>query len=225
MIAASATALLIVLLGYRWQPRPERVAELTAVEAMPASRQRRLGPLPLARRAGRLGPDDVAEWCARLAAACRSGDTLGAALRTTEPPEAARAHLRPLALALQRGVPLEDALQAIPPQVHLDVARTVIAACVRTGASPAEPLDRAAAALRARTAEIADRATHSAQARLSAVVMTVLPVAMLALLLATSPSVRAAVATPVGGITVLAGAALNVGGWRWMRRIIGAAGR
>ncbi len=142
-----------------------------------------------------------------------------------EPPETARADVEALILALRRGAALQDALLAIRPREHLDVAITVIAACGRTGASPAEPLDRAASALRARAAEAADRLTHSAQARLSAVVMTVLPIGMLTMLVATSPSVRDALTTPLGIASVAFGAALNLGGWRWMRRIIEASAR
>ncbi len=48
-----------------------------------------------------------------------------------------------------------------------------------------------------------------------------LPVAALALLLATSPATRAAVLGSSGSICLGAGAALNATGWWWMRRIIG----
>ena len=44
---------------------------------------------------------------------------------------------------------------------------------------------------------------------------------MLGLLLATSSTTRAAALTPVGSAAIAVGAALNVVGWRWMRRIIG----
>ena len=43
---------------------------------------------------------------------------------------------------------------------------------------------------------------------------------MLALLLVTSASVRAAVTGPAGLLVVASGAILNFVGWRWMGRII-----
>jgi Flp pilus assembly protein TadB len=88
------------------------------------------------------------------------------------------------------------------------------------GGHPAEPLDRAAAALRARAADRAERRTHSAQARASALVMTWLPIVVLALLVAMSGAVRSVVVTPFGAWSVLAGAGLNLTGWRWMRRLV-----
>ena len=58
---------------------------------------------------------------------------------------------------------------------------------------------------------------------MSASVMTLLPVALLAVLLATSSPVRGAVVSPVGIAVVAAGGGVNAIGWWWMRRII--AGR
>ena len=96
----------------------------------------------------------------------------------------------------------------------------MLRACAEHGGPPGEPIDRAAATLRGRAADLAERRTHSAQARLSAVVMTWLPIAMLALLLVSSASVRAAVTGPAGLLVVASGAILNFVGWRWMGRII-----
>jgi Flp pilus assembly protein TadB len=66
---------------------------------------------------------------------------------------------------------------------------------------------------------------HSAQARLSARVMTALPLAMLMLLVATSDSVRRVTVSPFGALVVTVGVALNLIGWRWMRATIERAGR
>lgn len=227
MSAAIAGGLLVVVLGFRFRPVPVRVAELTAGPApVPAAK-----PTPLTAAARRIrrrsprSPDplDVADWCARLAAACRSGATLSGAVRSTAEPVSAAHAVRSVVLALERGTPLSEAAEAAGRADHLDLALTVIRACALAGSPAAEPLDRAAAALRARAAEAADRATHSAQARLSAVVMTVLPVAMLGLTAATSSSVRGALATPAGVTCVALGAMANIAGWRWMRRIIARA--
>jgi tight adherence protein B len=119
-----------------------------------------------------------------------------------------------------------DIRRSVPPQTaptvspDLALVAGVLAACLRQGGPAAEPLDRAAGILRARAAEAGERTTQSAQARLSAQVMTALPAAMLAVLIATSASVRVAVSTPAGATALLAGAALNVAGWWWLRRLL-----
>jgi tight adherence protein B len=101
----------------------------------------------------------------------------------------------------------------------------VVRACAEHGGSAAEPIDRAAAALRQRAALAGERRTNSAQARMSALVMTGLPAAMLMLLTITSGSVRAAATSPVGSIAIAIGALLNIAGWHWMRQLIGRATR
>ena len=128
-------------------------------------------------------------------------------------------------LAIERGVPVIDAIGQTAADRHLDLALTVVRACATAGGSPAEPLDRAASALRARAADAADRSVHSAQARMSAIVMTALPVAMLLLLTLTSPAIRRAALSPLGLTCITVGAVLNLAGWRWMRRVIGGVGR
>ncbi len=130
-----------------------------------------------------------------------------------------------IALRAERGLPLSDAVATVPSRGDLALVLTVIRACAMSGGPAAEPLDRAAAALRARSAELADRRTQSAQARFSAIVMTILPIALLGLLVMTSASVRGVIGTPAGSFVVLVGAALNLAGWRWMRRIIDRAAR
>lgn len=230
MIAALAAGGLVVVIAFGLRPRPARLAALA-----PEPARDRAGPMrPIVGVGARRGPrrrhrvpepSDIGEWCGRLAAACRSGATLSAAVRNTEPPATAAAVVDELRHALDRGRPLVEIIDDHTAGPHLDVALTVLRACASSGAPAAEPLDRAAAALRGRAAEAADRSTHSAQARLSALVMTLLPVAMLAVLLATSHAVRGAVITPVGLACTIGGALLNVAGWWWMRRIIDRSAR
>ena len=163
---------------------------------------------------------EVAGWCEGLARVARSGSTMVTALRTVEPPASCRPVVDGIVLALDRGVRLADALTVSSSSPHLNLAITVARACAVNGGPPAEPLDRAAATLRGRAADAAERRTQSAQARLSAVVMTVLPVAMLALLLATSSTTRAAATSGPGFVAIVVGGVLNIAGWRWMRRIV-----
>jgi tight adherence protein B len=158
-----------------------------------------------------------------MARVVRSGSSIATAIRTTEPPSACTAQVNTIILALDRGSRLADAVAVSTDSAHLHLALVVLRACAVNGGPPAEPLDRAAATLRGRAADAAERQTQSAQARLSAIVMTVLPVAMLGLLLLTSSATRNAALGSVGLGAMILGAGLNLGGWRWMRRIIAGA--
>jgi len=179
-------------------------------------------PAPgLRRRGSVIQAADVATWCEGLARAVRGGSTLVGAVRTVDTPPSLRTDVDRIVLALDRGTRASEALAISSSSPHLGLAITVLRACAVNGGPPAEPLDRAASTLRNRAADAADRLTQSAQARLSAVVMTVLPVAMLALLLATSASTRAAAAGGPGIMAITVGGILNLAGWRWMRRIVG----
>ncbi len=224
MTEALCTMIAVMAVGAAVRPRPvpRRPVADAARLAGPA---RPPTPQRLRRWLGRRRPRpvsaaEVATWCEGLARVVRSGSTLGTALRTCAPPAGCAGYVDDVVLALRRGSRLADALSRPTPSPHLDLAATVLWACALNGGPPAEPLDRAAATLRGRAAAAADRQTQSAQARLSAAVMTILPIAMLMLLLVTSAATRAAVAAPVGAITVGIGALLNLGGWRWMQRII-----
>jgi tight adherence protein B len=175
-------------------------------------------------RRARLSDDDVARWCDDLARLVRSGTSLAAALRTASPGPALGPMLAPITLALDRGDSVAGATRRVAPHgASVSLALGVVRACAELGGPAAQPLDRTAATLRARAADLAERQVHSAQARLSAMVLTLLPVAALALLLATSATTRSAVLGPSGMVCLGAGAALNATGWWWMRRIIGRA--
>ena len=226
-------ALLIVLLGatLRVRPAPRSSFTIGADDACRtgrgAERARLLWRSGLV--AGRIGtpststdPMQVAAWCDGLARAVGSGSTLVAAVREVEPPIGCTAAVGRVRLALERGVALQDACAIDVDSVDLRIALTVLRACAIQGGSPAEPISRTAATLRGRAADAAERRTQSAQAHLSAVVMTVLPICMLALLLLTSGPVRGFAASPIGLTVIAVGASLNLVGWRWMRRIIGA---
>jgi tight adherence protein B len=173
-------------------------------------------------RRARLCDDDVAAWCDDLARLVRSGSSLAAALRSAAPAPALASIVAPIGLALDRGDSVAGATRrVVSSNASVDLALGVVHACADLGGPAAQPLDRTASTLRARAADLAERQVHSAQARLSAVVLTLLPGAALGLLLTTSQHARAAVLGPAGAICLGAGAALNAVGWWWMRRIIG----
>jgi tight adherence protein B len=173
-------------------------------------------------RRHRLSDDEIAAWCDELARLVRSGSSLASALRSASPGPALAPIVAPIGLALDRGDSVAGATQRVDWHgASVDLALGVVRACADLGGPAAQPLDRTAATLRARAADLAERQVHSAQARLSAIVLTLLPIVALALLLATSPASRAAVLGPAGVLCLGAGATLNALGWWWMRRIIG----
>ena len=95
-------------------------------------------------------------------------------------------------------------------------------AAAELGGSAAGPLERVAGTLHARATEREERRASSAQARLSARVLTIMPFGVLALL-ARRPSRRSATSSPrrPGSTCLVAGGALNLLGWWWARRLIG----
>ena len=98
------------------------------------------------------------------------------ALRSVAPPPTVDDQLAPAMLALERGASVAGAfadLQTRSP--HLDLVVVVMRACAEHGGAAAEPIDRAASALRQRAALAGERRTQSAQARMSAIVMTLPP--------------------------------------------------
>ena len=101
----------------------------------------------------------------------------------------------------------------------------VVTAAAHIGGAVAATIDAGAALLRERAAMHADARAQSAQARLSAQVLTAVPIVFAGWSLATSASVRAASTTAPGLVAVTAGSLCNLAGWRWMRRIVERASR
>lgn len=100
-----------------------------------------------------------------------------------------------------------------------------VAAAMALGGPMAATIDAAAALLRERDAIRAEASAHSAQARLSARVLTAVPLLFAAWSSVTSESFRNSLGTPVGLVCIALGGLLNLGGWRWMRRIVAGAAR
>jgi tight adherence protein B len=175
------------------------------------------------RRRSRVDPANAAALAALLDQAarhCASGESLSNAFASAVDAGPLAATFERTLAAMRAGSTLSTALGAQPvrgPDVALVVH--VLRLCALEGGNVSESLDRAAATLRERDAVAQERAAHSAQARLSARVLTVLPVAFAAWTLATTASVRRFYGTPVGLACLAAGLTLNVVGWRWMQRV------
>ena len=167
-------------------------------------------------------PRPVAEWCDRLAGRLRSGASLRDALLTTIPDDEPTQRLtEPVRRRLHHGEPVTIVVGAVEESgPHLHLAFTIIGAAARVGGPSAPAIDRTAASLRARVADHDDRRVQAAQARMSAHVLTAVPVLMLTLLVITDSDAREAVTTKAGVICLTVGLALNMLGTAWMRRMI-----
>jgi tight adherence protein B len=101
------------------------------------------------------------------------------------------------------------------------VAAQALAAAT-LGGSAAAALDHAAAVLRERRAVRHERIAQAAMARLSARVLTVVPLVFAAWAATSSRTTRRAyLDSPLGFGAALLGVTLNLSGWWWMRRIVG----
>ncbi len=179
----------------------------------------------------RATPDAIAAWCDDLARQLRHGATLRSALTTTIPTDAPlERSTRPLRRRLDRGASVLEACDGWASELDAGGAReadmliafaTVAGAAALAGGGAAAPLHRFASSMRQRAADEHERRAHSAQARMSARVMTIIPLALLALLFATDDDVRSVIVQPGGAIVVTIGMALNVLGAWWMHRIVG----
>jgi Flp pilus assembly protein TadB len=205
------------------------VSALTLVIVAPAARRLRPGPRTLqtgptigrARRSRPAAPD-YASLLDAIARQVRSGSSLtGAAVIEID-------RSTPLGEVVDRlasGGSLSEALATIDPgQPDLALTVQALSATAHLGGPIAATLDEAAAVLRQRFAARAERRAHGAQARLSARVLTIVPLAFAAWSAIASQRTREIyVSTAAGGICALFGLVLNVIGWRWMKRIIGPA--
>ena len=179
-----------------------------------------------------ISPGAVAEWCDALARSLRAGTTLRSALISIDPTDSTLAD-RALAVrqALGRGTTVSMAVAGLHADAtrrpsrqssHLALTTAVLATSGSIGGPTAVSLDRLAGALRLRVADGQERTAHSAQARLSAHVLTFIPLSLLALLAATDSDVRAVLSQSSGLTLVSVGLALNLAGWWWMRCIVTA---
>lgn len=154
----------------------------------------------------------------------RSGRTLSAAVADADEATAPQTLPFPnVTHHVARGRSLADAFRDVPadPATATGLAAPVLATCADLGGAASAPIDRVADVLIARANERDERQTASAQARLSAQVLTIVPIAVAGLLGLVEPSIRHTLATPAGFACVAVGGTLDAVGWCWMRRMIG----
>lgn len=166
--------------------------------------------------------DVVDTLASALATGAPVTDALEAAARTA--PEDIAAPLEAAARSVRGGTPVVDALErwaesdASPDGADLVAAAFAIASA--TGGDPAAALAGVGATLRERRAVAREVHALASQARASATVIALAP-AGFALLTAGlgGTAARFLLGSPAGIACLLAGAGLDVAGWRWMRRI------
>lgn len=163
---------------------------------------------------------DYASMLDAIARQVRSGSSLTAAIVDEVD---GSSPLAAISGPLSAGGSLVDVLaEVVPSNPDLALAVQALSATAHLGGPIAATLDEAAAVLRERAAARAERRAHASQARLSARVLTIVPLGFAAWSAVASHSTRQIyISTFAGGICASSGLALNVLGWQWMRRIIG----
>jgi tight adherence protein B len=161
----------------------------------------------------------------RLATSLRSGASLPVAMAeaaaVTEPPLGPE--LAALAESTRRGQPMVaglDEWSARHDDAGTRLAATALALATVVGSAPARAVDGVAATLRERLDLDAERRALGAQARASALVLTLAPVAFAAVLIAGDASAASFLLTTPGGWTcIVLGVSLDAAGAWWMARL------
>lgn len=173
-------------------------------------------------RAARSRRQQMPEALERMAAALRTGSSLPQALA-----DAGRSVPAPLGPELAELARRTDAGQPLPTVLDewsisrqdsaTRLASTALVLATRVGAAPARALDGVAATLRDRLGLADERRAQAAQARYSALVLSIAPVGFTSLLVATNgAAAQFLLATPLGWGCLLLGIGLDAAGAVWM---------
>lgn len=173
------------------------------------------------RRRRTAAPPTADEWAALL-------DVMSSEVRTGSSLAAAVSHgvarRQPHGRVVTPTVTLAtiDAAGSTPDADEAVVLRALRAAHT-LGGPIAATLDAASALLRERAVIRGEALAYSAQARLSARVLTGVPLVFAGWSAVSSRTFRTAVLSPIGMASAVLGAACNLLGWWWMRRIVAKA--
>jgi Flp pilus assembly protein TadB len=187
---------------------------------------RRIGERKRAAAVRGLRDEQIGDMAAGVASAMRAGlslpQALAAARDEAEPP--LRDELVVLVDDLQVGVDVDAALEAWIGRVGTDDARLLASALTlhrRTGGDLPKVLDQVVATIRERVAIAREVRGLTAQARLSGLILGLLPVAFFGFLWVTSRAdMQAALSTPAGVMAVVIGASMEAGAFLWIRKLL-----
>jgi tight adherence protein B len=185
------------------------------VVAGSAAAARPVGAAWRRRRAAEQADDELPDVVDALARSLRSGAPVSTALRT--------AGLDDVARASSRGVPVTAAFEqwaAASPVDGAALVATAVAVTTAAGGDTGRSLTAVADTLRERRALRREVRALSSQARMSAVVIAVAPVAFAVVAGGTDgATARFLLRTPGGLVCLVGGLALDAAGWWWMDRI------
>jgi tight adherence protein B len=158
--------------------------------------------------------------------ALRAGLALNGAIQIVadESPDPVAREFRILFEENRLGLDMKDALKKLAGRVDSTELRLFVTAVIlqrETGGNLAEILERAAEIIRDRFRILGDIRTLTAQARLSGLILTVLPIVMAVLIYVLAPDyLRGLVVDHVGRMLILFAVSLQVLGFLIIRRII-----
>lgn len=162
-----------------------------------------------------------------IASATRAGTSLTAALREIASARPSAPELDAVLARVDRGATLAAGLEHwrdTATDAPSRVTATVLTHVAALGGADARPLEAVADSLRERVARRGELRTQAAQARASAIVLSVLPPAFLVVVTAIDPDVaEVLVQTPLGWSCLVVGLLLDLTGALWMERIVRGA--
>ncbi|HEX3299919.1 MAG TPA: type II secretion system F family protein [Actinomycetota bacterium] len=182
------------------------------------------------RRAASVSPilieERFADAVGALAAAVRSGASLMQAIRyaATEAAPPVRDDLADVVEQLDTGIALDQALRswsAGRPNANVELVVGALELHRRSGGDLPAVLDQVVGAVRDRVSISREVRSLTAQARMSAWILGLLPVGFFAFLWLTSRrDIEGAMSTPVGIACVVVGLLLELGAFAWIRKLL-----
>jgi tight adherence protein B len=161
-----------------------------------------------------------------LAAAVRSGASLPQAIQyaATEAAPPVRDDLAGVVEQLDTGVALDEALRSWStgrPSANVELVVGALELHRRSGGDLPAVLDQVVAAIRDRVSISREVRSLTAQARMSAWILGLLPVGFFGFLWLTSRrDIEGAMSTPVGIACIIVGLVLELGAYAWIRKLL-----
>jgi tight adherence protein B len=194
------------------------VSIATAVRAVRRRRAAAVPPIVIEER--------FADAVGALAAAVRSGASLTQAIRyaATEAVPPVRHDLAGVVEQLDTGIALDQALRSwatVRPHANVELVVGALELHRRSGGDLPAVLDQVVGAIRDRVSIAREVRSLTAQARMSAWILGLLPVGFFAFLWLTSRrDIEGAMSTPVGIACVIVGLLLELGAFAWIRKLL-----